>query len=133
MPCESAPFLPALPAQCNVKGGTMVQTRERPVAAARLAGGEELNPYHIAQQQGDRAAEYLPHLPSGLFDFLKRPARTIILEFPVEMDDGSVRMFAGYRVLHSRVRGPGKGGIRYHPDVTADEVRALAAWMTWKC
>jgi len=55
------------------------------------------------------------------------------VEFPVEMDDGSVRTFIGYRALHSRVRGPGKGGIRYHPDVTEDEVRALASWMTWKC
>jgi glutamate dehydrogenase (NAD(P)+) len=56
-----------------------------------------------------------------------------MLEFPIEISDGNVRMFKGYRVLHSAVRGPGKGGIRYHPDVTADEVRALASWMTWKC
>src|SRR5262249_25661728 len=54
-------------------------------------------------------------------------------EFPIEMADGGVRTFTGYRVLHSNVRGPGKGGIRYHPDVTVDEVRALASWMTWKC
>src|SRR5262249_44798669 len=66
-------------------------------------------------------------------EILRRPARTITLEMPVEMDDGTVRVFKGYRVLHSRIRGPGKGGVRYHPDVTADEVRALAAWMTWKC
>jgi glutamate dehydrogenase (NAD(P)+) len=57
----------------------------------------------------------------------------VIVEFPVELADGSVRHFTGYRVLHSQVRGPGKGGIRYHPDVTLDEVRALAAWMNWKC
>jgi glutamate dehydrogenase (NAD(P)+) len=94
---------------------------------------EDLNPFHIAAQQFDRAAAYLPQLPHGLIDFLKRPARTVIAEFPVELEDGSVRTFTGYRVLHSQVRGPGKGGIRYHPDVTLDEVRALAAWMNWKC
>jgi glutamate dehydrogenase/leucine dehydrogenase len=94
---------------------------------------EDLNPEHIAAQQFDRAVRYLPELKRGLIDFLRRPARTIMLEFPIELDDGSVQTFTGYRVLHSRVRGPGKGGIRYHPDVTAAEVRALAAWMTWKC
>jgi glutamate dehydrogenase (NAD(P)+) len=94
---------------------------------------EDLNPFHIAGQQFDRAAAYMPHLKQGLIEFLKRPARTVIVEFPVEMSDGSVRTFTGYRTLHSPVRGPGKGGIRYHPDVTADEVRALASWMTWKC
>jgi glutamate dehydrogenase (NAD(P)+) len=94
---------------------------------------EDLNPFHIAAQQFDRAAACMPHLQRGLIDFLKRPARTVILEFPIELEDGSVRTFTGYRVLHSSVRGPGKGGIRYHPNVTLDEVRALAAWMTWKC
>jgi glutamate dehydrogenase/leucine dehydrogenase len=94
---------------------------------------EDLNPYHIAAGQFDRAAEYMPTLKRGLIDFLKRPDRTVIVEFPVEIKDGSVRMFTGYRVLHNSVRGPGKGGIRYHPDVNADEVRALASWMTWKC
>jgi glutamate dehydrogenase (NAD(P)+) len=94
---------------------------------------EDLNPYHIAGHQFDRAAAHMSRLQSGLVDFLKHPSRTVILEFPIELDDGSVRTFTGYRVLHSRVRGPGKGGIRYHPAVTADEVRALASWMTWKC
>ena len=98
-----------------------------------IPGSEDLNPFHIAAEQFDRAVAHLPHLKQGLIDFLKRPARTVILEFPVELADGSVRMFTGYRVLHSQVRGPGKGGIRYHPDVTLDEVRALAAWMAWKC
>jgi glutamate dehydrogenase (NAD(P)+) len=97
------------------------------------AASEDLNPSHIAAQQFDRASSYLPQLKLGLIDFLKRPARTVILEFPVELSDGSVRTFTGYRVLHSQVRGPGKGGIRYHPAVTLDEVRALAAWMNWKC
>jgi glutamate dehydrogenase (NAD(P)+) len=94
---------------------------------------EDLNPFHTASEQFSRAAAYMPHLKKGLIEFLKRPARAVILEFPVELDDGSVVTFTGYRVLHSQVRGPGKGGIRYHPDVTLDEVRALAAWMTWKC
>jgi glutamate dehydrogenase (NAD(P)+) len=94
---------------------------------------EDLNPFHIVLQQFDRAASYMPHLKKGLIDFLKLPARTVTLVFPIELNDGSVRLFTGYRVLHSAIRGPGKGGIRYHPDLGADEVRALAAWMTWKC
>jgi glutamate dehydrogenase (NAD(P)+) len=94
---------------------------------------EDLNPHHIAAQQFDRAAALLPQYKGDLIAFLKRPARTVIVEFPVELSDGSVQIFTGYRVLHSQVRGPGKGGIRYHPDVTLDEVRALAAWMNWKC
>jgi glutamate dehydrogenase (NAD(P)+) len=94
---------------------------------------EDLNPFHIASQQFDRAVRYLPGLKSGLIEFLKKPSRTVTLHFPIEMEDGSVRIFTGHRVLHSRVRGPGKGGIRYHPDVTLDEVQALASWMTWKC
>jgi glutamate dehydrogenase (NAD(P)+) len=94
---------------------------------------EDLNLYHIAQWQFDHAARYLPELKAGLMDFLRRTARSITVEFPIEMDDGSVRAFTGHRMLHSRIRGPGKGGIRFHPDVTADEVRALASWMTWKC
>jgi glutamate dehydrogenase (NAD(P)+) len=94
---------------------------------------EDLNPNRIAAQQFDQAVAYLPPGRRGLIEFLKRPARTVILEFPIELEDGTMQNFTGYRVLHSRVRGPGKGGIRYHPEVTLDEVRALAAWMTWKC
>ena len=94
---------------------------------------EDLNPFHIAQQQFENAIRYLPDLQQGLVEFLIRPERVIISEFPIQTQNGTVRNFIGYRVLHSRVRGPGKGGIRYHPDVTLDEVRALAAWMTWKC
>lgn len=93
---------------------------------------EDLNPFHIARYQFDRAMPLVPTLKHGLIDFLKSPIRTVTLSFPVEMDDGRVRTFTGYRVLHSRVRGPGKGGIRYHTDATEDEVRALAGWMTWK-
>lgn len=101
--------------------------------SASVPNNEDLNPFHIATEQFQRAVRYLPSLKKGLIDMLQRPARTITLEMPIEMDDGSVHIFVGHRVLHSRVRGPGKGGIRYHPDVTVDEVRALAAWMTWKC
>jgi glutamate dehydrogenase (NAD(P)+) len=98
-----------------------------------MVENEDLNSFHIAAQQFDSAAAHIPQLKRGLIEFLKRPVRTVIMEFPIELADGSVRTFTGYRVLHSQVRGPGKGGIRYHPDVTLDEVRALAAWMTWKC
>ncbi len=106
----------------------------QPTAEPRPAiAPEDLNPFHIAQQQFDRASQYLPTLSGGLLEFLRRPGRAIILEFPIETQDGQVRNFVGYRVLHNNVRGPGKGGIRYHPDVTLDEVRALASWMTWKC
>ncbi|HWM95017.1 MAG TPA: Glu/Leu/Phe/Val dehydrogenase [Thermoanaerobaculia bacterium] len=98
-----------------------------------LEPSEDLNSFRIAQKQFDQAARFIPLLRNGLKEYLKCPVRVITIHFPVEMDDGSVRTFVGYRALHSRVRGPGKGGIRYHPDVTEDEVRALASWMTWKC
>src|SRR5947207_7947439 len=94
---------------------------------------ENLNPYDIAQQQFDLACQYVAELPDGMRVWLRGCTRLIKVEFPVVMDDGTVRTFAGYRALHSRVRGPGKGGIRYHPDVTGTEVRALASWMTGKC
>ncbi len=94
---------------------------------------EDLNPFHIARQQARQAIRHMPDLSEGLIEFLIRPGRIITVEFPIVMGDGSVRTFVGHRVLHSHVRGPGKGGIRYHPDVTPDEVRALASWMTWKC
>jgi glutamate dehydrogenase (NAD(P)+) len=94
---------------------------------------EDLNPFHIATQQFDHAIRYLPEYQKGLVESLVRPERMITSEFPIQTHNGTVRNFTGYRVLHNRARGPGKGGIRYHPDVTADEVRALASWMTWKC
>ncbi|HZQ23523.1 MAG TPA: Glu/Leu/Phe/Val dehydrogenase, partial [Terriglobales bacterium] len=73
------------------------------------------------------------NLDEGLWRVLRYPSREVIVHFPVSMDDGRIEMFTGYRVQHSQARGPGKGGIRYAPDVTLDEVRALASWMTWKC
>lgn len=93
---------------------------------------ENLNPFQIAQQQFDTAAEYLK-LPKDLCEVLKRPKRQLIVSIPIEMDDGRVHVYEGYRVQHNIARGPAKGGIRYHPDVTLDEVKALASWMTWKC
>ncbi len=90
------------------------------------------NPYEIAQRQFDIAAKYLD-LKAGIKAKLRLPKRELSVNFPVKMDDGSIQMFAGHRVQHSLARGPAKGGIRYHPDVTLDEVRALAMWMTWKC
>jgi len=99
--------------------------------AVRSRAAEELNPFRIAQIQLDRA---LPHVDgrAGLLDYLRRPERLLRIEFPVSMDDGSIRVFTGFRVQHNCARGPYKGGIRYHPGVTEDEVKALAAWMTWK-
>jgi glutamate dehydrogenase (NAD(P)+) len=112
---------------------SQTQTTQPRDPRSQAVAAEDLNPYHIVQQQFDHAVRYIPGLKAGLVEFLKRTSRLITVEFPVEMDDGSVKTFVGYRSLHSRVRGPGKGGIRYHPDVTGDEVRALASWMTWKC
>jgi glutamate dehydrogenase (NAD(P)+) len=110
-----------------------VRNTARETTPASDSVSENLNPYEIAQHQFDTAAQYVADLPDGLRNWLRGTTRLQKFEFPVEMDDGSVRTFSGYRALHSRVRGPGKGGIRYHPEVNGDEVRALASWMTWKC
>jgi glutamate dehydrogenase (NAD(P)+) len=91
-----------------------------------------INPWKVAQQQFDLAADHLS-LDPGLRKVLREPRRELIVHFPVKMDDGSVQVFTGYRVQHNLGRGPAKGGIRYHQDVTLDEVKALAMWMTWKC
>jgi glutamate dehydrogenase (NAD(P)+) len=93
---------------------------------------EEHSAYAIAIRQLEAAAHYL-NLDRSLLEVLKHPRRELIVNFPVKMDDGSIRVFTGYRVHHNPARGPAKGGIRYHPEVTLDEVRALAMWMTWKC
>jgi glutamate dehydrogenase/leucine dehydrogenase len=92
---------------------------------------EDLNPFRIAQAQFARAARHV-RVSSGVLETLASPERTTRIDFPVKMDDGSIRVFTGYRVQHNNARGPFKGGIRYHPEVTEDEVKALAAWMTWK-
>jgi glutamate dehydrogenase (NAD(P)+) len=93
---------------------------------------EQTDLYLVAQQQFERAIAWIDDLKAGLVDFLITPKRTIHVRFSVNMDDDSIRTFHGFRVLHSRARGPGKGGIRYHPSVSEHEVAALAALMTWK-
>jgi len=93
---------------------------------------EELNVYENAEARFEIAAKKL-NLEQGLYHYLKHPSKEITLYIPVGMDNGTLEVFTGYRVLHSTVRGPGKGGIRFAPDVSLDEVRALATWMTWKC
>jgi len=92
----------------------------------------ELNPFEVAKKQIDIVAEEIG-LDPNVREYLKRVERALIVTIPILMDDGSIQIFEGYRVQHSTVRGPGKGGIRYSPEVTLDEVKALAIWMTWKC
>jgi glutamate dehydrogenase (NAD(P)+) len=96
------------------------------------AAQDELNVYQSAEARFETAAQKLG-LEDGIYRYLKYPSKEITIYIPVSMDSGRVEVFTGYRVLHSTVRGPGKGGIRFAPDVSIDEVRALAAWMTWKC
>jgi glutamate dehydrogenase (NAD(P)+) len=100
------------------------------MAAQPVTG--ELNVFESAEARFEIAAKKLG-LEQGVYRFLKCPEREITCYIPVALDNGKLEVFTGYRVLHSTVRGPGKGGIRFAPDVSIDEVRALAAWMTWKC
>ncbi len=93
---------------------------------------ETLNPYEIALRNFDMAADQL-ELDYDLRMMIKYPERCLTVSIPIRRDDGSIERFEGYRVQHNTARGPAKGGIRYHPDVTVDEVKALATWMTWKC
>ena len=92
----------------------------------------ERDPWQVALQQFDIAADKL-HLDPNMRGILRECQRELIVHFPVRMQDGGVKVFTGYRVQHNTSRGPGKGGIRYHPSVTLNEVKALAMWMTWKC
>ena len=100
--------------------------------ATTISLEQEINPWEAQSARFDFAARKL-NLDPNIWKVLNSPSREIIVHFPVVMDDGHVELFTGYRVQHSIARGPGKGGIRYAPDVTLDEVRALASWMTWKC
>jgi glutamate dehydrogenase (NAD(P)+) len=97
-----------------------------------VAAHDELNVYQSAEARFEIAAQKLG-LEDGLYRYLKHPSKEITVYIPVARDNGQLEVFIGYRVLHNNVRGPGKGGIRFAPDVSIDEVRALAAWMTWKC
>ncbi len=91
-----------------------------------------LDPYEMAVQQLEHVAKIMD-LDSGLLKILKKPKKAIEVSIPVRMDNGDIEVFTGYRVHHNDARGPTKGGIRYHPNVTLNEVKALAMWMTWKC
>jgi len=102
------------------------------IAEAEAALEQEFNPWLAAEARFNRAATKLG-LDDGMRKVLKSPAREVTVSIPVMLDDGRLEVFTGYRVQHSIARGPAKGGIRYAPDVTLDEVRALASWMTWKC
>jgi glutamate dehydrogenase (NAD(P)+) len=102
-----------------------------PQPMPRIAPREDLNPFRIAQIQFDLAAEYLK-LDPGVRQILRTPKRVLEVAVPTKMDNGQIKVFSGFRVQHNVARGPAKGGIRYHPNVTLDEVKALATWMTWK-
>ena len=93
---------------------------------------QEINPWEAQSARFDFAAQKL-NLDEGLWKVLRYPNRELIVHIPVSMDTGKLEVFTGFRVQHSIARGPAKGGVRYSPDVTLDEVRALASWMTWKC
>jgi glutamate dehydrogenase (NAD(P)+) len=93
---------------------------------------DEVNPFESMMSRFDHAAELLG-LDRGLYAILRKPERQLIVSIPVRLDDGEIEVFTGYRVHYNTARGPAKGGIRFSPDVTLEEVKALAAWMTWKC
>ncbi len=93
---------------------------------------DEENPFESMKRRFEVAAHYLD-LEPGIYDYLIAPEKQVIVTIPIQMDDGTIQVFEGYRVIHSTALGPSKGGVRYAPDVNLDEVKALAAWMTWKC
>src|SRR5258707_4174554 len=113
------------------KGPKLMATVAKPTIAPmipRIAPREDLNPFRIAQIQFDMAAEFLK-LDAGLRQILRTPKRILEVSLPTKMDNGQVKVLTGYRVQHNVARGPGKGGIRYHPNVILDEVKALGALM----
>src|ERR1700761_1774702 len=107
-------------------------TEKRNVKMQTLTLEQETNPWEAQAARFDFAAQKL-NLDQGIWKVLRYPSRELIVHIPVGMDDGSIEVFTGYRVQHSFARGPAKGGVRFSPEVSLDEVRALAAWMTWKC
>src|ERR1700734_4184592 len=126
--------LSAVPTLGRNKGSEMevteMQTGKN--TATTISIEQETNPWEAQAARFEEAATRLK-LDAGIWKVLRSPSREIIVHIPVAMDDGSIEVFTGYRVQHSISRGPCKGGIRYGPDVSLDEVRALASWMTWKC
>jgi len=94
---------------------------------------DNLSEYQEIKERLKTTITYLDRIEPGLIDFLAAPKLSVVVNFPIQMDDGTVRIFQGYRVVHNRANGPGKGGMRYHPNVSYDEVALLAALMTWKC
>ena len=109
---------------------SLIPVKEKDEAASDFE--QEMNPWEAQRARFDFAAKKL-NLDPGIMKLLRYPSREVIVHIPVMMDNGTIEVFTGYRVQHSIARGPGKGGIRYAPDVSLDEVRALASWMTWKC
>ena len=93
---------------------------------------KKINSLEVALKQVEKAVAHL-NLDPGIVAKIKSTRRELTVNFPVKMDDGSIKIFTGYRIQHNTTRGPAKGGIRYHPDVDLDEMKALAMWMTWKC
>src|ERR1700690_3930626 len=145
MSCLRPPLFLRLPPNCAVRilagGGRPVsfcasrheaESAEFPEVVMPVATLNELNVYESAEARFEAAAQKL-ELEEGVYRYLKYPSKEITVYVPVPLDNGHLEVFIGYRVLHSAVRGPGKGGVRFSPHVTLDEVRALAAWMTWKC
>lgn len=102
------------------------------VSVDRSATAASDNVWEMAQRQLDEVAKLIG-LSDAIHQYLRVPKRVLEVSVPVKMDNGDFRMYAGYRVQHNMSRGPSKGGIRFHPDVSLDEVKALAMWMTWKC
>ena len=117
--------------KARVKRTTKKAPAKRAASAGKSKAAEELNPLAIARQQLDNVAQRL-NLDQRVYERLRYPRRILTVSIPTVMDDGTASVFTGYRVHHNIFRGPAKGGLRYHPDVTLDEVTALAMWMTWK-
>lgn len=115
-----------------VRNGSVTRHESVDYHAIGISSESENNPFRIVQRQVDQAAKVLK-LDPAIHELLRWPLREIHVTLPVDMDDGSVKIFHGFRVQYNDARGPTKGGIRFHIDETIDDVRALAAWMTWKC
>src|SRR5258707_11498061 len=116
----------------GASGGSHPSIQNHVMSTTGLKEAFEADEWRTAQSQFDRAAQIIK-LEPWLREVLREVQREFTCNFPVTMDNGHLRVFTGYRVQHNINRGPAKGGIRYHPDVSLNEVKALAMWMTWKC